>query len=102
MGVEAEALRRLCAAELRRPRDQARHILRTELERRGLLRCVCTVIPIEDSPTLDDIEHLCYKEAAKIANEGVILEQKGAPWICGVGSERTTVRVVGWTNDDAF
>jgi len=41
VGVEAEALRRLCAAELRRPRDQARHILRTELERRGLLRCVC-------------------------------------------------------------
>ena len=34
---EREALVKLALAELRNPRDQARHILRQELQRRGLL-----------------------------------------------------------------
>lgn len=37
-GREAEALKRLAYAELRSPRDQARYLLRKELEERGLLQ----------------------------------------------------------------
>ena len=36
-GSEAQALRQWSAEELRRPRDQVRHVLLTELLRRGLL-----------------------------------------------------------------
>lgn len=35
--VEREALIKLAAVEIRTPRDQARYILRQELEQRGLL-----------------------------------------------------------------
>ena len=37
LGGEARALRRLSVEELRNPRDQVRHILLGELEKRGLL-----------------------------------------------------------------
>jgi len=37
VGPEAEALQRLARQEERKPRDQARYILRQELVRRGLL-----------------------------------------------------------------
>jgi hypothetical protein len=37
VGDEAQAMHKLSVQEFRRPRDQARHILRQELERRGLL-----------------------------------------------------------------
>ena len=37
VGNEAEALRTLCTAEMRSPRDQTRFILRRELAQRGLL-----------------------------------------------------------------
>jgi hypothetical protein len=37
VGDEAQALRALSVQEMRHPRDQTRHILRQELERRGLL-----------------------------------------------------------------
>jgi hypothetical protein len=39
---EREALTRLALAEYRTPRDQARYILRQELERRGLLANTAT------------------------------------------------------------
>jgi hypothetical protein len=38
VGDEARALRELSANELRDPRDQARFVLRQELEKRGLLQ----------------------------------------------------------------
>ncbi|MCP4542609.1 MAG: hypothetical protein GY832_36265 [Chloroflexi bacterium] len=37
IGDEAQAMNKLSVQESRRPRDQVRHILRQELERRGLL-----------------------------------------------------------------
>jgi len=37
VGDEARALRELALDQVRRPRDQVRHLLRCELERRGLL-----------------------------------------------------------------
>jgi len=37
-GPERSGLAKLAEQELRDPRDQARHIIRCELERRGLLR----------------------------------------------------------------
>jgi hypothetical protein len=53
---EADALCRLAASELRNPRDQIRHILRCELQRRGLL-------PIQ---AVQDVD---YKEEALLVHK---------------------------------